>query len=425
MVLQLRTLDVAAAREACADPAGPRVLAFSTLFPNPAQPRLGVFVRDRVAAVAAHCPTRVVAPVLSRLGLQRLEHGRAGSIPVFEHQAGLDVYHPPFNTIPRVGRCVDGALLFLQTIGLVRRLWADWQFDVIDAHYAFPDGAAAVHLGRLLRVPVCITVRGGDMDLLPRFRLRRRAIRHALRNAQRVFAVSEHLAQRAATLGAPPDRIQVVGNGIDPRKFYPSDRCVARKVVGFSEETRLVLCVAHLIAEKGQHVLIEAFARLGECGGHQPHLVVIGSDQRGNQDYRKRLERQIAALGLGERVHLFPAKPQEELRAWYTAADVVVLPTFREGCPNVVREALACGAPVVASRVGGVPELLTSESFGLLVTPGDSAGLAHAIAAALQRRWDRDAIAAGREARTWQAVARTLAHELRSVVREAELRGLS
>jgi teichuronic acid biosynthesis glycosyltransferase TuaC len=397
----------------------PRVLVFTTLFPNPVQPRLGIFVRDRVVAVAAHCPTRVVAPVLTRLGLRHLERGSAASVPSRERHAGLLVDHPRFQTVPGVGRFADGMLLYLQTASHLQRLRAEFPFDVIDAHYAFPDGAAAVLLGRRFGVPVCVTLRGGDIDLLPRFRLRRQAIRWTLEHADRVLAVSEHLVRGAEQLGLAPGRARVVPNGIDGATFAPIDQRVARARLGITGKAPLVLCVGNLLAEKGQHVLIEALGWLDrEGGGCAPALTIIGSDQWGSQAYKRSLTQRIAELGLGDRVSMIGSRPQADLALWYSAADLVVLPTFREGCPNVVREALACGTPVVASRVGGVPELITSAVVGLLVEAGDAVGLGKAIRAALQRSWDRGAIAAIGGQRSWASVAATMTAELGSLVQE-------
>jgi teichuronic acid biosynthesis glycosyltransferase TuaC len=395
---------------------GPRVLVFTTLFPNPAQPRLGVFVRERVLAVARHCPTQVVAPILSRLGGRHLDHGSAGSVPVREEIDGLTLHHPRFRTIPGVARAADAALLFWQSLRTVRGIRRQFAFDLIDAHYAFPDGAAAVLLGRHFGVPVCVTLRGGDIDLLPRFRMRRRIIQRTLQAAQRVFAVSAHLADGAATLGLPRQNVQVVPNGIDARKFFRIDRETARNRLGVACNETLLLCVGNLLAEKGQHVLIEALDELERSGGPAPRVVLIGSDQWGRHRYTRVIAARVQELGLGDRVTLLGSQPHETLAMWYNAADLLVLPTFREGCPNVVREALACGTPVVASKVGGVPELITSDSLGLLVEPGDASALARAIDAALRRRWDRDAIATLGGRRTWPIVAATIADEFRALV---------
>ncbi len=398
-----------------------RVLVFTTLFPNPAQPRLGIFVRDRVAAVAEHCPTRIVAPVLQRFTGRRLDQSSIAAIPVRERHAGLEVCHPRFTTAPGIGRFADGLLLFMQTLPLVRRLYRDSPFDLIDAHYAFPDGAAAVLLGRQLGIPVCVTVRGGDIDVLPQFRLRRRLIRWTLQRADRLFAVSEHLARGVATLGVDAP-VRVVPNGIDPQTFHPVDRRRARQRLGIADDAELLICVANLTAEKGHHILIEALGMLARNGASVPHLAIIGSDQWGGRHYGQHIERRVAALGLGSRVRMVGAVPQGELAGWYSAADVVVLPTFREGCPNVIREAQACGAPVVASRVGGVPELITSDASGLLVRPGDAEDLAQGLGDALRRGWDREAIATAAAQRTWRSVALTITREFSSLLSRRALR---
>lgn len=382
----------------------PRVLVFTTLFPNPSQPRLGVFVRNRVAAVARHCQTEVVAPVLSRLPGKRLEQGSVAAIPSQELQGAVRVHHPRFTTLPGIGRSADGVLLFWQTLSYVARLRAEFPFDLIDAHYGYPDGAAAVLLARRFRVPVCVTVRGGDLDLLTRFRMRRWAIERTMARADLVVAVSQHLVQRATAFGARQERVRLVPNGTEPETFSFGDQAPARRELGIGERDIVLVCVANLIAEKGHHIMIEALAKLGQHGDRGPRLMIIGSDQWGRQAYRRNLERRIVELRLEQRVQFLGSKTQTELRTWYCAADLVVLPTFREGCPNVVREALACGAPVVASRVGGVPELVSSERFGLLVEAGDPVALASTVRAALDRQWDRRAIAAGTR-RTWEDVA--------------------
>lgn len=389
----------------------PRILAFATLFPNPSQPRLGMFVRNRLAALAAYCPTVVVAPVLSRYPLQRLEHGSVAAVPSIELQGGLEVHHPRFTTLPGIGRCADGAVLFWQTVSYVARLRADFPFDLIDAHYAFPDGAAAVMLAKRFQVPVCVTVRGGDLDVLTRYRLRRRIIRNTLANATKVFAVSRYLAARAEALGARPERIRVLPNGVDLNAFSVVPQREARRALGLDTDDRLILCVGNLIPEKGQQVLIEALGLMRAMGSVLPRLLIIGSDPRGGRRYLHQLERLQQRLGINDQITFVGPKPQPELASWYAAADMLVLPSFREGCPNVVREALACGRPVIASRVGGVPELVTSDRLGMLVQPGDPRQLAQAIASGLRRRWDHAAIAAETRGRTWDAVASILLDE--------------
>jgi glycosyltransferase involved in cell wall biosynthesis len=261
-----------------------------------------------------------------------------------------------------------------------------------------------------------VTVRGGDLDLLPRFRLRRRAITRTLRRADRIFAVSRHIANRAVELGASPSSILVVPNGVDPEVFSYTDRDTARRALGEAPGRPLLVCAGNLLAEKGQHVLLEALARM-RTSAPDACAILIGSDPSPIDAYRRRLERSIVDLGLESRVRLLGSVDQDVLRHWYRAADLLVLPTFREGSPNVVREALACGTPVVASRVGGVPELITSEALGLLVEPGDVDALARAVGDALRRSWDRPAIAAHAGGRDWQMVGAAVGRELAELAR--------
>jgi len=382
----------------------PRVLVFTTLFPNPTQPLRGVFVRHRIAALARHCPTRVVAPILVR-------GRRWGRAPVRDRDGELEVSHPPYTTFPLVARCADGVMMYLQVLAHIRRLHVDFPFDVIDAHYAFPDGAAATLLAAHFRVPVAVTVRGSDLDMLPRFRLRRRAITRTLRRADRIFAVSNHMAARAVALGAPLRSVLVVPNGVDPACFSYADSTAARQILGIPDGQPLIVCVGNLLPHEGQHVLIEAFARM-KAGGREPHLVLIGSDPAPVHVYRRRLQGLIARHDLGHRIRLHGSVDQTALAHWYRAADALVLPSFREGSPNVVREALACGTPVVGSRVGGVPELITSDDMGVLVEPGDVEGFARALHDVLHRRWDRRAIAARAGGRDWQSVGAVVGSEL-------------
>jgi glycosyltransferase involved in cell wall biosynthesis len=391
-------------RTIAAPASAPRVLVFTTLFPNKTQPLHGVFVRHRVAALARHCPTRVVAPILVR-------GRRSDRAPAHDRDGPLEVSHPPYTTVPLFGRCADGFMLYVQVLAHMRRIHAEFPFDVIDAHYAFPDGAAGTLLAAHFGVPVAVTVRGSDLDLLPRFRLRRRAIARTLRRADRIFAVSQYLATRAVALGAPPGSVLVVPNGVDPAYFSYADSATARQMLGIPEAQPLIVCVGNLVAHEGQHVLVEALARMKTCGG-EPHLVLIGCDPSPVRVYRRRLERLIARHGLDRRIRLLGSVDQAILARWYRAADALVLPSFHEGSPNVVREALACGTPVVGSRVGGVPELITSDDMGVLVEPGDVEGFARSVYEVLHRRWDRRAIAARAGGRDWQSVGSAIGSEL-------------
>jgi len=371
-----------------------RVLTFTTLFPNNIWPRQGVFIKERMSHVArlGGCDVTVVAPV---------------------------PYFPPIRVsqrqryfmVPKVGMTSYGVTMFLSVASLVRRIQRRFDFDLIDAHYAYPDGLAAVLLGRLCRKPVVLSARGSDINVFGKMLLIRRLIRYTLRQADAIIAVSDALKERIVDLGLPGERVAVISNGVDTRKFCAVDRDEARTALGFLGG-RLLLSVGNLLPIKGFDVLIAALKILVERGlPSDVRLVIVGDGPE-----RRRLKALVSQARLQERVSFVGEVPQEQLRLWYNAADVFCLTSRSEGCPNVVLEAIACGTPVVASAVGGVPEIIQSELNGLLCR-GRPSELADAIERALSNRWDPVRIASqARERYSWDERVRGVVEVFRSVV---------
>jgi glycosyltransferase involved in cell wall biosynthesis len=294
----------------------------------------------------------------------------------------------------------------------VIRLRRDFRFELIDAHFVYPEGLAAALLGLVLRVPVTITLRG-MLPLLVPFRLRRPQLRFALKRAARVIAVSESLKRDAVALGIPAEKVRVIENGIDPQVFRPLDRVEARRSLALAKYGPLLVSVGTLAPRKGFHLVMEAMARLKR---RWPTLrfAVIGGD--GPEGAMGAELRQLAAkLRLDDRVIFSGPRQREELALWYGAADLFVLATAHEGCPNVVLEALACGTPVVGTPVGNVPELLESPETGIVVERTVDS-LAAGIDAALSRGWDRERVRARVAARTWRVVGEEQAEELRAAI---------
>jgi glycosyltransferase involved in cell wall biosynthesis len=252
---------------------------------------------------------------------------------------------------------------------LERVLRDRFRFDVIDAHYFYPDGVAAVMLGRRLDKPVVITARGTDINLISRYRLPRRWIRWAANRAAGIVAVSEALRARLIALGIEASRIEVLQNGVDLELFAPGDRAAARRALGLDADGAVVLSVGQLIPQKGFELVIRAMARLPEAT-----LAIVGEGPDAAA-----LKRLAERTGSGGRVRFLGVMPQEGLAAAYDAADVLVLASAREGYPNVLLEALACGTPVVATAVGGVPEIVRDSVAGRLVEKRSPEALAGAI----------------------------------------------
>src|SRR5205807_4294034 len=279
---------------------------------------------------------------------------------------------------PKVSMYLHGLLMFLGCFALVRKLHRHSGFDCIDAHYVYPDGLAAVLAGKLMGLPVVVSGRGSDIHLLATFRGIRSMVRWTLKHASRCIAVSGEIANRMVALGLPESKIAVIGNGIDPTRFQAMDRNEARQALGLPLGVRMVVAVGALVAVKNYRLLMEASREVLQ---RYPDLKVYVV---GEGDLRAQLEEFAQGAGLGECVR-FPGKcDNTELHRWYSAADVSCLSSSREGWPNVVLESLACGTPVVATRVGAVPEILTSPELGIMVEP-DVKALRDGLCQALDR----------------------------------------
>jgi len=288
--------------------------------------------------------------------------------------------------------------MFLGCIFSVLRLRKEIGFVCIDAHFVYPDGFAAVLLGKLLHVPVICSVRGTDITLYPSFALVRPQIRWAVKQATGIIAVSNSLKQSLVKLGIPAEKIRVIGNGVDLERFGPMDRAAARRELGLAENEPMLVSVASLQPHKGHQFLISA---LSEIRNQFPTLKLY---ILGEGPFRKKLERLITEENLERYVFLKGNRPNEELKLWYNSAEISCLVSSREGWPNVLLESIGCGTPVLATNVGGVPEVITSSELGMIVEQ-TTTSIKEGLEKALQRTWDRDALVRYAQKRTWDNVA--------------------
>lgn len=351
-----------------------RVLTFSTLYPNAANPGHGPFVEQRLRKLVAGggIEARVLAPVPwfpfthPRFG----EYARFAVAPVAEVRHGLKIAHPRYLVVPKVGMWLTPLFLAL---GALPTLWKwrrdGWHFELIDAHYYYPDGVAAAMLSRWFRVPLAITARGTDLNLIADQPLPRRMIQWAARVAGASIGVCRALADRLVQLGAPVEKVHVLRNGVDLERFVPGGQAEARLRVGGPLEVRRLVTVGGLVTRKGHALILQALAALPEW-----HLDVVG---RGPE--LSRLQALSVTLGVSDRVRFLGAIDQDELRHHYAAADLSILASDREGWANVLLESMACGTPVVASDIWGTPEVVQSEAGGVLFSPRTPQALASAI----------------------------------------------
>jgi glycosyltransferase involved in cell wall biosynthesis len=385
------------------------ILVFTSLWPNAEQPGFGLFVKHRIAAMSRldGVNIRVVAPVSyfpKKFQSQNFwpEHWRrTARIPEREMIAGIETFHPRHLVTPKIGMSFYGRWMASGAEATVRQLHAEQPIDLIDAHYVYPDGYAAMLLAERLKLPVVITARGTDINLFSQMPLIRPLIRKALTRADGVIAVSEALKRRMIELGVEADKIAVIRNGVDRDVFYPRNRAEARRKLGLDLQSRIIVSVAALVPVKGVDRLIDAMALMrNSMRDANAKLYVIGEGPQ-----RAALESRIARRSVGDRVFLAGSRPQSELAEWYSAADLFCLASHREGCPNAVIEAMACGLPVVASDVGGLGELISKPDYGRALASSTAEKFVEAITAALQMNWDRDEIARTGAERSWLDVA--------------------
>lgn len=383
-----------------------RTLLFSTLYPSSVRPIHGIFVETRLRELLASgaVESRVIAPVPwfpsrdERFG----DYAKFAATPKLETRNGIEVHHPRYFLPPRVGMNLAPHTLALAALPVARKLIADgFDFDLIDAHYYYPDGVAAGILARKLGKPFVVTARGTDLNLIPQYAYPRRLIRETADKAAASIGVCRALMDSLLELGADPAKLHVFRNGVDLERFRPEPREAARSRLNFPEAGLHLLSVGHLIERKGHAIAIEALALLPE----DSHLHIVGTGPD-----RGALQALAVRLGVQSRVHFAGMIAQTELRWWYSAADVLLLCSSREGWANVLLEGMACGTPVVASNIWGTPEVVSTPDAGRLMPQRTPAGLVEALTALRQALPSREVVRRHAEQFSW---AQTTEDQLR------------
>ncbi len=374
-----------------------RLLVFTGLYPNVAQPRHGVFVEERLRHLvdSGRISATVVAPVpwFPFRNPMFGAYSKFASVPEKEERYGISILHPRYLVIPKVGMSIAATLMFHALLPVVRQLKVSGtEFDLIDAHYFYPDGVAAARLGTVMGKPVVITARGTDVTWIPNYRRTRRQIQSAAASAAAIVTVSQALKDTLAELGVHPDKVTVLRNGVDLERFGTRDRVAIRAKLNLTGP--VWLAVGHLIERKGVHITLAALGRTPDVT-----LLIAGDGPEGHK-----LMQLANRLKISDRVRFLGAISHRDLGDYYNAADAMVLASSREGMPNVVLEALACGTPVVATRVEGIPELITAPEAGELMSERTSEALVSAWNKLWARKPDRASTRKFAEHLGWQPV---------------------
>jgi glycosyltransferase involved in cell wall biosynthesis len=345
-----------------------RIVLLSSLYPNAQHPRHGIFVEQRLRHLVASgaVEAKVVAPVPwfwsthPRYG----RYARMAAVAPAERRYGLDILHPRYIVVPKVGMTLGPASMARSAGRTLARLRQQgFDFDLIDAHYFYPDGVAATRLARRFARPVAVTARGTDINAFASMRIPGHQIRAAARRASALIGVSASLSRKLAGLGSAAEKVATLRNGVDLEVFAPMERSTVRAQLGLSG--KVWLCVGNLIEGKGMHLAIAALACVPDVT-----LVIAGDGPEAT-----RLRRQAGRLGIADRVRFVGTVAHTELPGYYNAADALILPSRSEGMPNVVLEALACGTAVLATAVGGIPEIMVAQVAGRLLRERTAAAI--------------------------------------------------
>lgn len=383
-----------------------RVAVITRYFPTSHEPWAGHSAYQTLRFLAQRCELKVFYPE-SQYPPLLTPKSRAGRRVDFNHAvAGVDVEYIPYLALPAVSRPLNGLSAARSILSSVRA----WQPEIILNYIVYPDGEAARRVARALRIPFVVTAIGTDLNVIPP--LCDGLTRRVLREADYTITVSGDLLRTARSLGAPAERSGAVLNGCDTGIFHPRDRAQARALLGVPADTEAIVYIGRLDFAKGLRELTSAVASLR---GDRPRLqcYIVGDGP-----VRQQLLEMIGSNGADAQITLVPSCPTDGVAAWMAASDLVTLPSYREGCPNVVIEALASGRPVVATDVGGIPELM-DEASGQMVPAHDAEALAAALDRVLAQPWDPQAIAA-RHSRNWSDVSDDVEVILRSVLEAAK-----
>ena len=376
-----------------------KVLFLSNLYPNKEEPVRATFNRQKIAHLKGRCDITVVAPV-SWFPFKQAFCRKISRIPFKESIDGMDVYHPRVFYTPKSFRFLYGLFYYLSIRPFVEKLRRDFDFDIIFCAWAYPDGLAAMKLAKTFKIPFVVLAHGSDVHFHTKSSLRRGLMKETFLKADRVIAVSNELKDRILGLGVPQEKVEVIYDGVDHELFRREDKDAAKEKLGLPRGRKTALFVGNLVSVKGLRFLLSAVSRIKE-NDYTMHIIGGGYLER-------RLKDAVRALGLEDRVVFCGVRPHNEIPLWLNAAEFLCLPSLAEGLPDIIIEALSCGLPVVASRVGGVPEIINDERIGILVEPKDVKALAGAIRSALDKKWDKGYIQERSQRFSWDENSRRI-----------------
>lgn len=359
------------------------VVVISNLYPNSKEETRGIYTQQLVHELQKHVDVRVIAPLPWRPRARFFNKlDPYAQVPRYEVIKGVEVWHPRYFVIPKTARFTYGAFFFLGVYRQLQRLHQQQPIDVINVHWAYPDAVGVVYAAKRLGIPVVTHALGCDVNEFAKYPWRRGQIAWAFKESTMSVFVSQALLDEARAMGVKHDRCRVILNGVDQNKFKIGDQDEARKALNLPLDRQLVFFAGNFNVEKGLIYLIEAWEKVAAAMPNA-HLCVVGSGPE-----EALIREKIESLGIAHRISLLGRVPHTLIPQYLQAVDFLCLPSLREGCPNIVLEALSSGVTVIGSQVGAVPELIGLDR-GILVPPRKSEALAEALITGLEQDWAR------------------------------------
>ncbi len=375
------------------------IIVLTTLYPNNVQHRHGIFIENRVKELVKRNPAakvKVIAPVpYFPSWLPSPEYKKYSEVVAQEHRHDIEVFHPKYFVIPKGGMNITPCFLYHTCLRALKAvIKSGYQIDVIESHYFYPDGVVASWLGQKLSIPVMVTARGSDINVIPNNNIAGKRIKKALMTIDASAAVSQALVDDMVKL-APLAKLPVVlRNGVDLEFFHP-DATKPTLPFSLNDDESLLLSVGNLIELKGHHLVIEALTLLPKV-----KLIIIGEGTK-----RQELEQLVTHFNLQGRVFFTGNIQQHQLPGYYACADLLILASSREGMPNVLLESLACGTPVVATNVGGCDEVVISTQVGSLIPQRNIESIAITAQLVLAKKLQSESVRKIAELFGWQQVS--------------------
>lgn len=381
-----------------------KVIIISHLFPNIFSTPHGIFIYEQLKKLSRLCELKVIVPAITSATKKLRDTFMQKSIFKKYTMDGLDIiyikaFESKYIKVLKITSCIFSIRIYR----VIKRELHNFKYDLIHGHFIFPDGYIAVLLSKIVRKPVVLTAHGSDINIFPHEKwFNKFLVKWVLSQASKVVVVSNALKKQAIQLGVDDRKVAVIPNGFDGASFKPINKNEARDKLNLSKDNKYFLFVGNFKEIKNIPFLIKAFSEVGK-EIKNASLILVGSGSE-EEKFRELTDN----LGIKDRVLFIGQRPHSDIPLWMNACDVLCLSSDNEGWPTVISEALACGKPVVSTNVGGVPEILNSPDFGILVQKGDLKGYIEAMKEGLIKGWDSQKITSYAQEFTWEKIAQAL-----------------